>query len=485
MISVVFVYFVFFCCWCIHLLPTVKAFATPPTSLGATTFVVPLSTKKQLQQQQHLVSLNYKHPLDIAEADVPSLDQQQQQQQLERNYVDKIQDSTDIATTSKILTVAATAVSSSQRELQNKSEEILANVILPNLKKDGFALYPHLFLPERKKTNPVQTSVEPVISTASSPTAATAQQQTNNSPLRQICQRLLQPFTWLSSIVTSNRIYITDSSIGTSQHQKRRRRQQRQHRDRILRVPTIIQRIKHNLLSRLEGQTVYVLALTNNKYYVGSTSNRKRRYKQHATNRGAKYTRLHGPIQSIYAEYRHVPIQYVLGYESYITAQLMYQFGINNVRGGMFCGIQLLDMKNVDILTYYIGHYCNLDYTHVYNSICHELELTTTSSVVSMNKNDNNNGGGILTSSSVVSAMPSASSFATRSSRKRFRGSCESSWTPSMSNTTKRKKEHDGSSRKSSNNNSSGKANNNARCYICGEIGHNAASCSMRHVSSL
>ena len=155
-------------------------------------------------------------------------------------------------------------------------------------------------------------------------------------------------------------------------------------------------------------------------------------------------------------------------------------------------------MKNVDILTYYIGHYCNLDYTHVYNSICHELQSTSSSSV-SMNKNvvkDSVNDGEEILSSmvSAISTMPSSSSsssssFATRSSRKRFRGSHESSLTPPLGNTKKRKKEHGSSSRKSSNNNnnnnSGGRVNNNARCYICGEIGHNAASCSMRHASSL
>lgn len=445
------------------------------------------------QQKEHLVSLNYKDPLDIAEADVPSLDRQEQQQLLEQNDVGEIEDTSVAATASSTSAGAATAVSSPQQQQQQMRRS--KSCLSPNLKKDGFALYPHLFIPESKKTNPVQTwALEPVISTASSPTAATAKQQTNKSSLR----RLLQPFTWLSSIVTSSkRIHNTDSSVGsTSQHQKqrrRRRRRQRQHRDRILLlVPTILQRIKHTIQSRLEGRTVYVLALTNNKYYVGSTSNRKRRYKQHATNRGAKYTRIHGPIQYIYAEYRHVPKQYILGYESYITAQLMYQYGINNVRGGMFCGVQNLDMKNVDTLTYYIGHYCDLDYTHVYNSICHELESTSSSSV-SMNKNvvkDSVNDGEEILSSmvSAISTMPSSSSsFATRSSRKRFRGSHESSLTPPSGNTKKRKKEHGSSSRNSSNNNnnSGGKVNNNARCYICGEIGHNAASCSMRHASSL
>jgi hypothetical protein len=490
MISLVFVFFCWW--WCIHLLPTVKAFATPPPIIRTAT--------THRQKQHYSVSLNYKDPLDIAEADVPSLDRQEQQQQLlEQNDVGEIEDTSVVATASSTSAGAATAVSISQQQQQQqqqqqrrRSKRHMSPEVLPNLKNDEFAPYPHLFIPperpESKKTNPVQTlAIEPVISTASSPAAATAKQQTNKSSLR----RLLQPFTWLSSIVTSSkRIHNTDSSFGSK---RRRRRRQRLHRDRILlRVPTILQRIKHTIQSRLEGRTVYVLALTNNKYYVGSTSNRKRRYKQHATNRGAKYTRIHGPIQYIHAEYRHVPEQYILGYESYITARLMYQYGINNVRGGMFCGIQNLDMKNVDILTYYIGHYCNLDYTHVYNSICHELQSTSSSSV-SMNKNvvkDSVNDGEEILSSmvSAISTMPSSSSssFATRSSRKRFRGSHESSLTPPLGNTKKRKKEHGSSSRKSSNNNNSGgKVHNNARCYICGEIGHNAASCSMRHVSSL
>jgi hypothetical protein len=84
-----------------------------------------------------------------------------------------------------------------------------------------------------------------------------------------------------------------------------------------------------------------------------------------------------------------------------------------------------------------------------------------------------------------------SSSFATLSSRKRFRSNHESPLTSSSSPSStkkKRKKEHGSSSRSSSNNNKFGgktNTNNNARCYICGEIGHTAASCSMRHVSSL
>ena len=458
MISVVFV-----CCWCIHLLPTVKAFATPPP-------IIRTATTRQ-QKRHYLVSLNYKDPLDIAEADVPSLDRQERQQQLleQDDDVGEIEDTSVAATASSTSAGTAADVSSPQQQQQQQQQPRRSKSSLsPNLKKNGFALYPHLFIPpESKKTNPVQTwATEPVISTASSPAAATAQQRTIKSSLR----RLLQPFTWLSSIVTSSkRIHNTDSSVGsTSQHQKqqRRRRRRRRHRDGILLpVPTIFQRIKRTIQSRLEGRTVYVLALTNDKYYVGSTSNRKRRYEQHATNRGAKYTRIHGPIRYIYAEYRHVPEHYILGYESHITARLMYRYGINNVRGGMFCGVQNLDMKNVDILTYYIGHYCNLDYTHVYNSICRELQSTSSSSV-SMNENVvkdsvNDDGEEVLSSMvSAISTMPSSSSsFATRSSRKRFRGSHESSLTPPLGNTKKRKKEHGSSSRKSSNNNNN---NNNS-----------------------
>ena len=474
------------------------------------------------QQKKQLVSLSYKDPLDIVEAVV----------ELERNDVDEIEDSSVIATTtSSILREEgedAASGSYAQKELQ-----YTGNMSLPNLTtEDGFVLYPYLFIPE--KTNPVQAlAIEPVspttvtqtiespekiISTAFSPPTTATEQLTKNSLfIRQssIRQRLLlQPLTtlrqWLSNsrkLLSKSRRYNPNSSVGTSwtsQHYKRSRRK-RQHRDsRISRViPSILQRIKHNIQCHLEGQTVYVLSLSNNKYYVGSTSNRKRRYKQHATNRGAKYTRIHGPIQGIYAEYRHVPYKYILGYESYITAQLMLQFGINNVRGGMFCGIQNFDMTNVDILTYYIGHYCNLDYTHVYNSICHELlQSTTTSSLEASKNNAKNNAnyddGGILSSSAVSTMSSASSSFATRSSRKRFRSNHESPLTsssssPSSTKKKKRKKEHgsssrSSSSRSSSNNNKSGgttNTNNNARCYICGEIGHTAASCSMRHVASL
>jgi hypothetical protein len=124
----------------------------------------------------------------------------------------------------------------------------------------------------------VGLAIDPVISKASSPTTATEQLTTNSSFIRRssIFQRLmLQPLTTLRQWLSTSRILLSKSrrhsnsnyssvvTRWTSHHYKRsQRKRQRQHREpsRIpSRVPTFLQRIKHYIQCRLEGQTVYVL----------------------------------------------------------------------------------------------------------------------------------------------------------------------------------------------------------------------------------
>lgn len=133
----------------------------------------------------------------------------------------------------------------------------------------------------------------------------------------------------------------------------------------LLRFSKILIQIKEIIRTRIERCTVYVLELENGKYYVGSTTNRKRRIQEHIKRRGSKWTREHKPVRLL-REYRRIPSKYILGMESRITAELMLEFGVNNVRGSMFCSTREFHMGDIDSLTKFIGHYNDLSYRKVH-----------------------------------------------------------------------------------------------------------------------
>jgi len=122
--------------------------------------------------------------------------------------------------------------------------------------------------------------------------------------------------------------------------------------------------IKENIRTKLERYTVYVLECEEGKYYVGSTSNRKRRYNQHARRRGSQWTKTYAPLL-IKKEYKRIPKKYLLGFESKVTAENMLLYGVNNVRGSMFCSTRDYHIGHLDALTKFIGHYNDLNYGKV------------------------------------------------------------------------------------------------------------------------
>lgn len=76
---------------------------------------------------------------------------------------------------------------------------------------------------------------------------------------------------------------------------------------------------------------VYILELENNKWYVGWTTDVHRRFSQHCSGEGARWTKLHKPIRI--AHYRRGD----LTEENRLTRSMMEKFGWKNVRGGPFC----------------------------------------------------------------------------------------------------------------------------------------------------
>ena len=122
--------------------------------------------------------------------------------------------------------------------------------------------------------------------------------------------------------------------------------------------------LKENIRTRIERCTVYVLRCEDNRYYVGSTTNRKRRYNEHAKRRGSKWTKTYTPLEVI-AEYKRIPHKFLLGYESKVTAETMLKYGVNNVRGSMFCSVRDYNIGDIDALTKFLGHYNDMNYGKV------------------------------------------------------------------------------------------------------------------------
>ena len=79
--------------------------------------------------------------------------------------------------------------------------------------------------------------------------------------------------------------------------------------------------------------TIYVLALENDKYYVGKTDNVKYRIKQHFDGKGAFWTQKYKPIKIVYTASSRE--------EDYHVIKAMHKYGIQNVRGGTFSKMQL------------------------------------------------------------------------------------------------------------------------------------------------
>ena len=82
--------------------------------------------------------------------------------------------------------------------------------------------------------------------------------------------------------------------------------------------------------------TIYILCLTNNKYYIGKTNNPQKRILNHFQHQGSAWTKKYQPIS----------IEKVINNadnfdEDKWTIKYMQKYGIDNVRGGSFCSIQL------------------------------------------------------------------------------------------------------------------------------------------------
>ena len=89
-------------------------------------------------------------------------------------------------------------------------------------------------------------------------------------------------------------------------------------------------------LSRDLPITIYILQLEENKYYIGKTTNLQKRLSQHYLSIGASWTTMFKPIRLL--EFFDDCDDFD---EDKYTLKYMKKYGINNVRGGSFCEIEL------------------------------------------------------------------------------------------------------------------------------------------------
>jgi predicted GIY-YIG superfamily endonuclease len=83
-------------------------------------------------------------------------------------------------------------------------------------------------------------------------------------------------------------------------------------------------------------EQVYVLKLEGDRYYVGKSSDVAKRVKEHATGKGAGYTKLYKPTQVLEVRPLKTPQD-----ENNLTREYMTKYGVNNVRGGSYTQIAL------------------------------------------------------------------------------------------------------------------------------------------------
>tara|TARA_B100001287_G_scaffold261062_1_gene249738 strand:- start:292 stop:741 length:450 start_codon:yes stop_codon:yes gene_type:complete len=89
---------------------------------------------------------------------------------------------------------------------------------------------------------------------------------------------------------------------------------------------------------------LYVLKLKDNCYYVGSTKDPSKRFKQHQSGIGAAWTSLHPPVGEKEIMLKTVNGWEMVGFEEdKLVKELMIKHGVNNVRGGSYSNIHLDD----------------------------------------------------------------------------------------------------------------------------------------------
>ena len=83
-------------------------------------------------------------------------------------------------------------------------------------------------------------------------------------------------------------------------------------------------------------ESLYVLQLEENKWYVGKTTDIAARFKQHASGKGSAWTKSYKPVKLV--ETRRLKDQFD---ENNTTKEYMKKYGVDNVRGGSYTQVVL------------------------------------------------------------------------------------------------------------------------------------------------
>lgn len=85
---------------------------------------------------------------------------------------------------------------------------------------------------------------------------------------------------------------------------------------------------------------VYILKCTNNKYYVGWSSDMGKRISKHMKGEGSKWTQKHHPVSVCIKINNATKLD-----EQVITKSLMGVLGVDNVRGGSYTAVETSKLK--------------------------------------------------------------------------------------------------------------------------------------------
>lgn len=91
----------------------------------------------------------------------------------------------------------------------------------------------------------------------------------------------------------------------------------------------------------MEPFTIYTILLTHNKYYIGKTKLDPRvRFQQHLTDKRSVWTQKYKPVELINTFKSNDNFA-----EDKRTKEMMIEYGIENVRGGSYCSVELPDWQ--------------------------------------------------------------------------------------------------------------------------------------------
>ena len=90
--------------------------------------------------------------------------------------------------------------------------------------------------------------------------------------------------------------------------------------------------------------SIYAIKLTNGKYYIGKTKDVNFRLGQHFDGSGSVWTKKYKPVEVLETIETNDDFD-----EDKITLKYMAKYGIDNVRGGSFCKIELDDNDKLTI----------------------------------------------------------------------------------------------------------------------------------------